>query len=60
MNNKQFIRVHTVAEMLSVSRSTIWRWVHEKKDFPQPIQLSKGITVWSVEEIQNWVTQNRK
>lgn len=60
MNNKQFIRVHTVAEMLSVSRSTIWRWVHEKKGFPQPIQLSKGITVWSVEEIQNWVTQNRK
>ncbi|MBS5792791.1 MAG: AlpA family phage regulatory protein [Sutterella sp.] len=60
MNNKQFIRVHTLAEMLSVSRSTIWRWVHEKKNFPRPIQLSKGITVWSVEEVQSWVAQNRK
>ncbi len=58
MNSKKFIRVAGLSQMISVSRSTIWRWVNTKHDFPQPVRLTKGVTVWSVEEINNWIEKN--
>ena len=41
--------------MLAVSRSTIWRWAKEKKSFPKPQKMSSGVTVWKIEEINNWI-----
>ena len=58
MNLEKFVRVAGLSQMLSVSRSTIWRWVNTKHDFPQPVRLTKGVTVWSVEEINNWIEKN--
>jgi prophage regulatory protein len=43
-----------VAEMLSVSRDTIWRWAREK-DFPQPYKISERCTRWRSDEIENWI-----
>lgn len=55
MEASQLIRVPTVAAMLSVSRSTVWRWSKFKPEFPRPIKISTGVTVWKLNEIQKWL-----
>lgn len=42
-----------VAEILSVSRPTVWRWVHSDA-LPKPIKIA-GSTRWKLEEIEAWV-----
>ena len=60
MCEQKYFRVKELATMLSISTATVWRWVQNKKDFPQPIRLSKGITVWSINAVQEWVLKQRK
>lgn len=60
MCEQKYFRVKELATMLSISTATVWRWVQYKKDFPQPIHLSKGITVWSIDAVQEWVLKQRK
>ena len=60
MCEQKYIRVKELASMLSISRATTWRWTKTKKGFPQPIHLSKGITVWSKNEVEDWISQCRK
>ena len=55
MEASQLIRVPTVAAMLSVSRSTVWRWSKFKSEFPRPIKISTGVTAWKLDEIQAWL-----
>lgn len=50
-----FVRDKELASMLAVNRSTIWRWAKEKKSFPKPQKMSSGVTVWKIEEINNWI-----
>lgn len=49
------IRVTELATMLSVSRSTIWRWVKGNSTFPNPIKVSDKVTAWRRNEIQDWL-----
>lgn len=42
-----------VAELLSVSRPTIWRWL-QAGILPKPIKLS-GSTRWLLSEIEQWI-----
>lgn len=41
-----------------VSEKTLWVWV-SKGEFPKPIELSRGITVWRKSDIDNWM-KNKK
>lgn len=50
----KFYRVKQLAEMFSVSKSSIWGWV-KKGSFPQPIKLSNNITVWSSIDVTKWL-----
>ena len=50
----KFYRVKQLAEMLSVSKSSIWGWVKTGK-FPQPIKLTKNVTVWNSVDVINWL-----
>ena len=43
----KYIRVKELADLLGVNKSTIWRWVKEKSDFPKPKKISKGVTAVS-------------
>ena len=47
-------RVKGLVELLSISRTTIWRMV-KRGDFPQPICLGKRAKGWRREEIEEWV-----
>lgn len=60
MSEQKYLRVKELALMLSISCATVWRWTKTKKGFPQPIHLSKGITVWSKNEVEDWISQCRK
>lgn len=55
IHTEQLIRVSEVAEILSVSKATIWNWLHSKPDFPKPEKLSNQITVWKLSDINNYI-----
>lgn len=44
------------APIYPVSKSTWWQGVKDGR-FPQPIRISKGITVWRIEEIRALISK---
>lgn len=50
-----FVRARQVAEMLGIGVSTVWKWIHTKKDegFPQPTKMS-GITVFKLSDVKRY------
>lgn len=50
------IRVKPLAERLSVSVATLWRWAKTRPDFPKPIKLGPNTTVWSLAAVDAWMT----
>lgn len=46
--------VDQVAERLTVSRATVWRYVARNPAFPKPIKLSPGCARWRAEEVEAW------
>jgi len=53
---RKFIKVKELAELLSVSRSTIWRWT-SAKILPQPIKITARTTVWDSDEILKFIAK---
>lgn len=51
-------RASGVARSLAVAESTIWRWVADGK-FPKPIKLGERVTVWDMDEIEEFIAQQR-
>jgi len=49
-SNRGFIRMRALIERISVSKSTIWAWVHQGK-FPAPVKLSDRVTAWRAADI---------
>ena len=46
-----YVRDTDLASRYSISRSTVWRWVHRGL-LPAPIQLSAGVTRWQLDAIE--------
>ncbi len=55
--NTRYLRLPQVLERIPVSKSTWWSGV-KSGIFPRPIKLSTRITVWSEQDINDYV--NRK
>lgn len=51
---KRFIRLPETLDKTGVQKSKLWDMV-KKKEFPQPIKLSPGTTVWIESEVDQWV-----
>ena len=53
---KQIIgdRKAEIPPLIPVAESTWWKGVSERR-FPQPIRLSKGLTVWRAEDIRDLI-----
>ena len=47
-----YIRVGDVAKMYNVSIPTIWRWVKEDPNFPQPVKIFSS-TRWLNTEVED-------
>ncbi len=52
----QFYRVKDLQFMLRVSRATLWNWI-KIKNFPSPIKLGDGCTVWTRKDIETWANK---
>ncbi|MFG6575953.1 helix-turn-helix transcriptional regulator [Sulfitobacter sp. 1A15333] len=50
-----FISDKELAARLSISRSTVWRWIRENHTFPRPYALSSGCKRWKLTEVDEWV-----
>ena len=54
----RYVRASQLAQMLGLSRSTIWRYASQGK-FPKPIKLTENTTVWDMREVEAWVEARR-
>ena len=46
--------MQSVIDMVSLSKSTIWRLVKQGK-FPTPIQLSERRRAWRMSDVVDWI-----
>jgi len=53
-----FLRVRQVLARVPISRSTLWRRVHEGS-FPRPLKLSARVTVWRSGDVDQWMSNQR-
>ncbi|MDP1523303.1 AlpA family transcriptional regulator [Methylotenera sp.] len=58
-NAIKFYRVKQLAELLNVSKSSIWGWV-KLGSFPQPIKLATNVTAWREVDICNWLNSKER
>ena len=54
-----FINKKSLARLLNVSPSTIYRW-SKNGQIPKPVSLGPNTTVWFRDEIEKWVAELRK
>ena len=47
------LRIATVCELISVSRSTLYRWISEGS-FPGPVRISERAVRWNIDDIEAW------
>lgn len=50
MTIPQFFTDLQLAQALSISRATVWRWAAEGR-IPKPVKLSPGCSRWNVEAV---------
>lgn len=53
--DSRLVRVKTLHELLGIGISTLWRWANEKEDFPKPIRVTRGVTLWDLEAVRTWL-----
>ena len=51
-----FLRQPQVLTFVPISKSTLWRRI-QARTFPEPVKLSKRVTVWRAEDIRRWIAQ---
>lgn len=51
----KLLRVNQICLKLSISRPTFYRILKRDKTFPHAIQLTKDISVFNEEDIDNWI-----
>jgi prophage regulatory protein len=57
-NINQLLRIQDASELTTIGKSTIRLWIAQGK-FPEPITLSPTIKVWRIEQILNWIEQQK-
>ena len=50
------IRINRMTELLSVSRTTLWRWVNEGL-FPQPHKVNGRTHGWTTSQYEEWLNK---
>ena len=59
MIEDRYLRIKELSEMLSISRSSIYRLVQENK-FPKQIKLAERTSVWRLSVINKWIEGREK
>lgn len=50
----RFLRLPSVLSRVGTKRSTLYRWVGEKK-FPPPLRIGDNTSVWVESEVDRWI-----
>jgi prophage regulatory protein len=53
LNPGMLLRLRQLCELLSISRSTVYKWVSEGT-FPSPVRISERAVRWRTEDIVSW------
>lgn len=56
----QSYRPKEAAKLLGIGAATLWRWIKERPDFPQPTRLSARCTVLDGAELRQWLAAQAK
>lgn len=56
---KQYLTINETAELLCISRQTLYRYLKTNAGFPKPIHLTEKKIVFKSDEIQGWVIEKR-
>lgn len=52
----RLIRINRMIDLLSVSRTTLWRWVNEG-NFPQPHKVNGRTHGWTTSQYEEWLNK---
>ena len=55
-NQVQVLRPREVCNVLSVSRTTLWRRIRDGS-FPAPLRLSDNIVGWRLADVERWLAE---
>jgi predicted DNA-binding transcriptional regulator AlpA len=58
-NRIRLIRFSQLRAIVPLSRTTIWRRVHDGT-FPRPIRLSGNVLAWRVDQVEAWISDREK
>ncbi|GAB6044822.1 hypothetical protein JCM11957_04200 [Caminibacter profundus] len=47
-------RANEIAEMFSIGRATLYKYLNEDPEFPKPLKVSSKVTLWNVWEIEEY------
>lgn len=50
-------RPKQTAHHLKITRSTLYRWVAQRADFPRPIQAGPGVTLFDLNSIDRFLKE---
>jgi prophage regulatory protein len=55
----RFYRLTDLVTLLSVSRSSVYRWIKEGQ-FPQQTHVGARISVWNADDVDAWITARHR
>lgn len=54
MYQKEILKIADIVEMLSISKTTVWRWTQENR-LPRPIYMGNKVFGWRRKTILEWL-----
>jgi predicted DNA-binding transcriptional regulator AlpA len=54
-----YISINRVAARYDTSKHTVYRWLRDGSDFPQPVRLPSGPLRWAVSDLEAWEESHR-
>ncbi|MEZ8285590.1 helix-turn-helix transcriptional regulator [Vibrio splendidus] len=58
INNIRLVRQAELANLLGVSKTTLWR-LRQDKNFPAPVAIRSRLIGWRFSDIENWLEANK-
>ena len=56
MNSPDLLTVDDVAELLKVSRSTVYEYL-KRDHLPQPVKIGPRLARWLRQEVEEWIAE---
>jgi prophage regulatory protein len=54
----ELLTIKDVCYKLKVTKTTVYKWLHEDPTFPKQITLGPRVVRWKADELEQWL-QNR-